>query len=63
MKDIYINKIKQNEKEKKNLQVEMQLSFSLNNFGVRVSLQSWRQCLRCCCVVVSSKGTHKVEQN
>jgi hypothetical protein len=27
------------------------------------SLQSWRWCLRCCSVVVSSKGTHKEEQN
>jgi hypothetical protein len=41
----------------------MQWSFSLNNFGVRLSLQSWRWCLRCCSVVVSSKGMHKVEQN
>jgi hypothetical protein len=41
----------------------MQWSFSLNNFGVCLSLQSWRWCLRCCSVVVSSKGTHKVEQN
>jgi hypothetical protein len=41
----------------------MQWSFSLNNFGVRLSLQSWRRCLRCGSVVVSSKGTHKVEQN
>jgi hypothetical protein len=49
--------------KKKNLQVQMQWSFSLNNFGVRLSLQSWRWCLRCCSVVVSSKGTHKVEQN
>jgi hypothetical protein len=40
----------------------MQGSFSLNNFGVCLSLQSWRWCLRCS-VVVSSKGTHKVEQN
>jgi hypothetical protein len=31
--------------------------------GVHLSLQSWRWCLRCCSVVVSSKGTHKVEQN
>jgi hypothetical protein len=65
---IYINKIKQNEKienlkNKKSLQVQMQWSFSLNNFGVHLSLQSWRWCLRCCSVVVSSKGTHKVEQN
>jgi hypothetical protein len=28
-----------------------------------LSLQSWRWCLRCCSVVVSLKGTHKVEQN
>jgi hypothetical protein len=41
----------------------MQWSFSLNNFGVRLSLQSWTWCLRCCSVVVSSKGTHKVEHN
>jgi hypothetical protein len=41
----------------------MQWSFSLNNFGVHFSLQSWRWCLRCFSVVVSSKGTHKVEQN
>jgi hypothetical protein len=41
----------------------MQWSFSLNNFGVHLSLQSWRWCLRCCSVVVSSKGTHKVEQH
>jgi hypothetical protein len=40
----------------------MQWSFSLNNLGVRLSLQSWSWCLRCS-VVVSSKGTHKVEQN
>jgi hypothetical protein len=31
--------------------------------SVRLSLQSWRWCLRCCSVVVSSKGTHKVEEN
>jgi hypothetical protein len=41
----------------------MQWSFSVNNLGVRLSLQSWRWCLRCCSVVVSSKGMHKVEQN
>jgi hypothetical protein len=41
----------------------MQWSFSLNNVGVCLSLQSWRWCLRCCSVVVSSKGTYKVEQN
>jgi hypothetical protein len=41
----------------------MQWSFSLNNFGVCVSLQSWRWYLRCCSVVVSSKASHKVEQN
>jgi hypothetical protein len=41
----------------------MQWSFSLNYFGVCLSLQSWRWCLRCCSVVVSSKGAHKVEQN
>jgi hypothetical protein len=41
----------------------MQLSFSLNNFGVHLSLQSWRWCLRCCSVVVSLKGTLKVQQN
>jgi hypothetical protein len=41
----------------------MQWSFSLNNFGVRFSLHSWWWCLRCCSVVVSSKGMHKVEQN
>jgi hypothetical protein len=52
-----------NRKLKKNLQVQMQWSFSLNNFGVRLSLQSWRWCLRCWSVVVSSKGMHKVEQN
>jgi hypothetical protein len=40
----------------------MQWSFSLNNFGVHLSLQSWGWCLRCCSVVVSSKGMHKVEQ-
>jgi hypothetical protein len=40
----------------------MQWSFSLNNFGVHLILQSWRWFLRCCLVVVSSKGTHKVEQ-
>jgi hypothetical protein len=28
-----------------------------------LSLQSWWWCLRCCSVVVSSKRTHKVEQN
>jgi hypothetical protein len=49
--------------KKKNLSVQMQSRFSLNNFGVSLSLQSWRWCLRCCSVVVSSKGTHKVEQN
>jgi hypothetical protein len=27
------------------------------------SLQSWKCCLTCCSVVVSSKGRHKVEQN
>jgi hypothetical protein len=41
----------------------MQWSFCLNNFGVCLSLQSWRWCLRCCSVVVSSKVIHKVEQN
>jgi hypothetical protein len=41
----------------------MQWSFSLNYLGVRLSLQSWRWCLKCCYVVVSSNGTHKVEQN
>jgi hypothetical protein len=41
----------------------MQWSFSLNNLGVRLSLQSWSWCLRCCSVVVSSNGMHKVEQN
>jgi hypothetical protein len=41
----------------------MQWSFSLNNVGVHLSLQSWRWCLRCCSVVVSSKGMNKVEQN
>jgi hypothetical protein len=41
----------------------MQWSFSLNNLGVHLSLQSWRWCPRCCSVVVSSKGMHKVEQN
>jgi hypothetical protein len=40
----------------------MQWSFCFNNLGVRLSLQSWRWCLRCS-VVVSSRGTHKVEQN
>jgi hypothetical protein len=41
----------------------MEWSFSLNYYGVYLSLQSWRWCLRCCSVVVSSKGMHKVEQN
>jgi hypothetical protein len=41
----------------------MQRSFNLINLGVHLSLQSCRWCLRCCSVVVSSKGTHKVEQN
>jgi hypothetical protein len=41
----------------------MQWSFNLNNLGVCLSLPSWRWCLRCCSVVVSSKGTHKVEHN
>jgi hypothetical protein len=41
----------------------MQWNFSLNNFGVHLSLQSWRWCLRCCSVIVSSNGMHKVEQN
>jgi hypothetical protein len=41
----------------------MQWSFNVNNFCVCLSLQSWRWCLRCCSVVVASKGTHKVEQN
>jgi hypothetical protein len=41
----------------------MQWSFSLSNFGVHLSFQSWRWCLRCCSVVVSAKGTYKVEQN
>jgi hypothetical protein len=41
----------------------MQWSFSLNNLGVHLILQSWRWCFRCCSVVVSSKGTHKVEEN
>jgi hypothetical protein len=41
----------------------MQWNFSLNNLGVHLILQSWRWCLRYCSVVVSSKGTHKVEQN
>jgi hypothetical protein len=41
----------------------MQRSFRLNNLGVCLSLQSWRWCLRYCSVVVSSKGTDKVEQN
>jgi hypothetical protein len=50
-------------KNQKTLQVQMQWSFSLNNLGVRLNLQSWRWCLRCCSVVVSSKGMHKVEQN
>jgi hypothetical protein len=50
-------------KNQKALQVQMQWSFHLNNLGVCLSLQSWRWCLRCCSVVVSSKGTHKVEQN
>jgi hypothetical protein len=39
----------------------MQCSFSLNNLDVRLNLQSWSFCLRCCSVVVSSKGMHKVE--
>jgi len=50
-------------KTPKNFQVYMQCSFSLNNLGVRLNLQSWSWCLRCCSVVVSSKGMHKVEQN
>jgi hypothetical protein len=41
----------------------MQWSFSLNYFVVCLSLHFWRLCLRCCSVVVSSKGMHKVEQN
>jgi hypothetical protein len=41
----------------------MQCNFSLNNLDVRLNLQSWSWCLRCCSVVVSSKGMHKVEQN
>jgi hypothetical protein len=41
----------------------MEWSFSLNNFGVRLSLQSWRWCLRCCSTVFSSKWMQKVEQN
>jgi hypothetical protein len=61
-KSIYKNVLKWNEKienlkktkKPKNLQVQMQWS---------LSLQSWRWCLRCCSVVVSSKGMHKVEQN
>jgi hypothetical protein len=40
-----------NTKLKKNLQVQMQWSVSLNNFGVHLSLQSWRWYLRCCSVV------------
>jgi hypothetical protein len=52
-----------NRKFKKNPPVQMQRSFSLNNFGVCLRLQSWRWCLRCCSVVVLSKGMHKVEQN
>jgi hypothetical protein len=54
---------KKTNQKPKNLQVYLQCSFSLNNFGVHLSLQYWRWCLRCCFVVVSSKGTHKVEQN
>jgi hypothetical protein len=49
--------------KKKNFQVYMQCSFSLNNLGVHLNLQSWSWCLRCCSVVVSSKVMHKVEQN
>jgi hypothetical protein len=50
-------------KKTKNFQVYMQCSFSLNNLGVVLNLQSWSWGLRCCSVVVSSKGIHKVEQN
>jgi hypothetical protein len=50
-------------KKPKNFQVYMQCNFSLNNLDVRLNLQSWSWCLRCCSVVVSSKGMHKVEQN
>jgi hypothetical protein len=74
MKEIFIckNKIKwkienlknsKKSKNPKNLQVQMQWSFSLINLCVHLSLQSWRWCLRCCSVVVSSEGMHKVEQN
>jgi NADH:ubiquinone oxidoreductase subunit B-like Fe-S oxidoreductase len=67
-KSIYKNVLKykekiENLKKPKNLQVQMQRSFNLINLGVHLSLQSCRWCLRCCSVVVSSKGTHKVEQN
>jgi hypothetical protein len=62
MKVIYIHKNKMKHR-KKNLQVQMEWSFSLNNFDVCLSLQSWRWCLRCCSVVVSSNWMHKVEQN
>jgi hypothetical protein len=48
---------------KKNPPSSNAISFTLNNFGVHLSLQSWWWCLICCSVVVSSKGTHKVEQN
>jgi hypothetical protein len=41
----------------------MQCSFGLNNLGVCLNLRSWSWCLRCCSVVVSSKGMHKVDQN
>jgi hypothetical protein len=50
-------------KKPKNFQVYMQCSFSLNNLDVCLNLHSWSWCLRCCSVVVSSKGVHKVEQN
>jgi hypothetical protein len=58
-------KLKKTKKTKKpkNFQVYMQCNFSLNNLDVRLNLQSWSWCLRCCSVVVSSKGMHKVEQN
>jgi hypothetical protein len=39
------------------------LKFQANNLGVCLSLQSWRWCLRCCSVVISSKGKRKAEQN
>jgi hypothetical protein len=44
-------------KNKKNLHVQMQFWCSF------LSLQSWRWCLRCCSVVVSSKGKNKISQN